>query len=94
MSSAADEAFMELNRLLHNLPNCGVGGPLHIVTDDLNATDSDLDFCVRELRGHWSIEDVTDADFRLICETTWAIVDALRPVSEDERERLLGLRWW
>ena len=46
-------ALQTLVERLYALPNCALGGPLHIVVDDYNVRDSDLDFCEGELADHW-----------------------------------------
>jgi hypothetical protein len=88
-----DHDFAELLQLLYLLPNCSVGGPLHIVVDDLNTDDAALDFAQREAEGnqHWSYEGITKEDRILILETCTAILTALRAADEDERERLIRL---
>lgn len=45
----------ELVERLRTLPNCELGGPLHIVVDDGNVDDSHLDFCERDIDTHWSM---------------------------------------
>src|ERR1700742_1403671 len=34
---------------LHQLPNCSMGGPLHVVTDDQNIDDDTLDWCLANM---------------------------------------------
>ena len=78
---------------LHDFPTCGVGGPLHIVVDDLNVTDDNLDHCHSEVDDHWSYDEATPEDQPLIAGTCYAILDLLRPLCEDERYAAIE-DWW
>lgn len=73
---------------LYAIPTCAMGGPLHIVTDDGNCRDSDLNFCRDEVTGgqHWSIVEATPEEREQIAILSFSIIAALRPLSEDERE--------
>jgi hypothetical protein len=83
------EVLAQLNRELHMFPSCGVGGPLHILTDDLNASDKTLGYCEREILDHQSIYDADPADRERIREVCREIITILRPLTEDERKKLL-----
>lgn len=37
---------------LYSLPNCGAGGPLHILLDDNNYDDHSLEFCRKYCKEH------------------------------------------
>lgn len=68
------------------LPECGAGGPLHIVTDDTNVEDHSLDFCERELVN----PDPVTSWHRMgnpaeVRRQGQAILTALRAMSECER---------
>jgi hypothetical protein len=71
---------------LYGLPGCSAGGPLHIVTDDGNAHDSDLEFCREAANDNekWS-ETVRDVAVK--------ILDTLTPFTEAQREDALN-EWW
>lgn len=58
-----------------------VGGPLHIVLDDSNVQDHNLDFCQAEVEGreHWTDPAMNDAD-RALCLD---IIDRLRFLPTD-----------
>ena len=38
------DTIHELTNLLYGLPDCGAGGPLHVLTDDGNVDDRDLEY--------------------------------------------------
>lgn len=89
MNDRAEMTTQEIVDELRSYPSCGVGGPLHIVTDDANVEDHDLDFCAREIDTHWSIDDAASGDREQIQELAREILERLRPLSE--RERLVAL---
>ncbi len=89
----SDDRYARIRQLdteLHELPNCAVGGPLHIVTDDLNVRDSDLDFCEAELADHWSIQRSEPSDQERIRAVCRALIGELRKLTL--RQRLKALR--
>lgn len=75
----------ELITKLYALPNCGVGGHLHIVTDDFNIRDSDLQYCKRILvRNTHEHDEVTLA---VECE----LCDLLLSMSVEERASAIAM---
>lgn len=76
---------------LYALPTCTVGGPLHIILDDGNCRDSDLDFCRDEVTGgeHWSMAEATPEDRAEIARLSLAIIDFLRPSTEAQRRAII-----
>lgn len=48
----------DLIDLFYNLPGNGAGGKLHILLDDFNVRDSDLEFCLDELKSSDSINKI------------------------------------
>ncbi len=69
-----------LNRCLHEQPEGSVGGPLHIVVDDGNLRDSDLDYCQGDSEGE------SDVVVRVLC---LEIIKHLRQLTHPQR-----LVWW
>lgn len=47
MSSVWKNIIKDLLTALYNIPDCGCGGCAHVVTDDMNVSDSDIDFIVK-----------------------------------------------
>lgn len=78
-----------LKERLYSFPTCVMGGPLHIVVDDLNVDDASLDFCERELDGHWSIDEAAPEDRPRIREIGAALITALRPLAIEDRRAAL-----
>lgn len=78
---------------LYALPECGVGGPLHIVTDDNNVDDGSLEFCRGELAAHWSVTGNPRAGE--IRRMSAQILDALAPLTVYRRHKaiLLARQW-
>lgn len=76
------EAIDRAVRAVHDLyEEHGTGGSLHIVTDDYNAADSYLAFCVQ-----WAKENGGGFD-----ALERAAYDALLPLTEEERISALAL---
>ena len=46
------ESLKTFCQKLYELPDCGCGGPLHILLDDDNYTDSAIQFCINECLKH------------------------------------------
>lgn len=71
----------------------GVGGNLHIATDDWNLEDDNIAFCrervTRKLAG--DVGDGYAAEPELLAAET-ACLDALEPMSEDERYSVLAIQ--
>ena len=74
-----------LAKMLYSQPNCLAGGPLHIILDDFNIEDSNIDFCEKHL-----FEDEVKKDFGemivLLCLT---FCNHFRKLSMDERAMLV-----
>jgi len=73
--------------LLHSLSNtlysqdgCSCGGPLHIILDDCNIRDSDIEFCRDRIK---------DDEYTPIRELCVSILDMLATLSPAQR-----LYWW
>lgn len=62
-----------------------VGGPLHIATDDGNLQDSHLDFCERDIEGHWSIRGSVAGDAERMVPVCREIIRRLRAMPYAER---------
>lgn len=72
---------------LYNIDGCEVGGPLHIVTDDMNVEDGCLDFCAGGMDNwlrDWYADEYPDTVDEVRTVAT-SIIDALRPMSLAER---------
>lgn len=68
------------------LPECSVGGPLHVVTDDYNVEDDSIAFCERSLDDHWSIErQATDEGREVVRAKAREIIALMRPMTLAER---------
>lgn len=82
----------DLVRELHGLPECGFGGPLHIITDDSNVRDSDLKFCRDEILGkelHWSLVDQSDEMRQKITAICLEILDILSHLTRRQRREAM-----
>lgn len=89
---SADE-IRRLLTLLHELPNCEVGGPLHIVTDDVNVLDTDLNWCQEHMDESLVFKGLTEDAANEIRSTCNALLRLLRTLTVDQRERVIE-RWW
>lgn len=78
---------------LHALPGCGVGGPFHIVTDDINVETHHIVWCLAGARDwHGKFSPQCDWDrLRLIIEAV--ACELLDLPGEAEREAALEA-WW
>lgn len=85
-------ALSSLIAELYAIETCAMGGPLHIITDDGNCRDSDLDFCRDEVTGgqHWSMLEAAPEERERIATLGLTIIAALRPLSEQERQAAVG----
>lgn len=45
-------ALKKLCKTFYTLPGCGAGGPLHILLDDDNYRDGDIEFCIQQCLFH------------------------------------------
>lgn len=82
---------------LHEIPGCGVGGPLHIVTDDPNYEDHSLNYCAQAVfdlpgeraQGWWREEqDARHSD--LMERVCMAILWGLSSMTYNERAITAG----
>lgn len=70
---------------LYEHPDCGVGGYAHIVVDDWNTEDGNIDYCLMEaLGGKYDI----DEEGRQLCIE---VLNKLKPLTEDERITALAI---
>lgn len=76
------ELFNKLRKEIYS--RCLTGGDLHIVLDDGNVKDSDLDFCREEIRVNRYCND----DHTLLFES--AVLDILYSLTEEQRERFVN----
>jgi hypothetical protein len=65
-------------------------GPLHVVVDDGNTTDRDLDRAWRNLSDPWITQYFNRQDFPRVIAICVELLDLLRPLTEEEREAALG----
>jgi hypothetical protein len=75
---------------LYNTTNGGVGGPVHIVTDDYNVDDDSLLFCRGEIKRWTPYEPEHGDGDRVKALATW-ILDLLEPMSVVERSVTVAL---
>ena len=82
----------------HAHPDCAVGGPLHIITDDTNVDDGSLNFCrqtVEAGRVETGCSPLTGRDVIVyapeVCAVARVILDGLQPMSRAERARTVNL---
>lgn len=77
---------LELVKNLYEQDGCGVGGYAHIVTDDWNLEDWNIDWCILEAeKGEY--EDILE-EGRQACINT---LKFLRELTEDERYSVMAL---
>ena len=79
---------------LHRHPNCNVGGPLHIVTDDLNTETHHIVWCCVGAREWWvkyGGDDWWWVTLKDIIETI--ATELLAMPTEDAREAAIEA-WW
>lgn len=74
---------------LYGAPSGGTGGPLHVVTDDFNVEDSNLQFA-RDWIPKWEAYGDHGDDERVRILSGW-ILDLLDPMSEIERSVAIAL---
>lgn len=68
--------LLEYCKCLYKLPGCGAGGSLHILLDDDNYSDSDLEWCRRYCEGN---KDAIEHDIAML------ILDEYSKLSLKER---------
>lgn len=72
---------------LYNYPEGGVGGNLHIITDDWNIDDEHIQFCQDQV-------DKNDYDIPYgQLATEKRILELMTPMLIDERASVLGRKW-
>ena len=71
--------------------NC-FGGPLHIVLDDGNCGDDDIQYCLDTCHEHWSVT-ANPENARLLVGLVESIGKQLLALSESDREHLYDSRW-
>jgi len=78
---------LELLKQLYNSDDGGIGGYAHIVTDDGNIEDANIDSCLEDAKKNISnmSQETVSASIRCL--------EALRKLTEDEREVVL-LEFW
>jgi hypothetical protein len=83
----ADEIVEMINKL-YSLPDGFTGGPIHVVTDDWNVEDENVQGCLFQID-----EDLTNGVWsRLTCELARRIGELLLPLTEDQRSAVLAKR--
>lgn len=93
------EKFIEMVTAYKAMPGHGVGGPLHIVLDDLNVEEHHIRWCVDEwLPAHPCSESSSPKwQYRShpgdCTAETQAIADALLALDEDTRAEWIE-EWW
>lgn len=87
------ERCSELVGHLYSLPECAVGGPLHVLTDDFNVEDGTLDFCADGIKDHWSVQRVEPIDAVDIATTATKIIELTRSMTIEERITVLAHVW-
>ena len=85
MSDIWKNIVKDLLTALYNIPDCGCGGCAHVVTDDLNVSDSDIDFIVKFAKVHAYAPPEAPL---VIC-----LGEYLRRLTVDERRSVLR-EWW
>lgn len=84
MSDIWKDIIKGLLTALYNIPDCGCGGCAHIVTDDMNVSDSDIDFIVTYAKGKPYAPEAP----LVIC-----LGEYLHRLTVDERRSVLH-EWW
>ena len=72
---------------LYEFEGCVVGGPLHIVVDDFNIEDSNLDFCEERL----PFPIIPEYDDPAITRISSEIISLMRGMDARERTTVLAL---
>lgn len=88
MTDAMRQLVEQINRL-YEMPNCGVGGPLHVVTDDFNVEDHCLDACERLLTDPEPWYGTDEAMVAL----TRTIIAGMRRLTLGQRGTVLAVKW-
>lgn len=75
---------------LYANPAGGTGGPLHIVTDDDNVEDSNLEFCSKDL-SEWKGWDCTPEQEERVKVVSGMILDLMWPLDTKQRAVTVSL---
>lgn len=86
-----EQRLAELVAELYSMPECGVGGPLHIVLDDGNIDDEGIYFCMRSIREHFSV--VQGLNGNAIIEVCSEIAEILLSMPMEQRQELYESNW-
>ena len=73
---------------LYLTPECGVGGPLHIVLDDYNVEDENITWCLRNMDNP-EFEEYSE-EVEKLC---YKIGGLLLTIPEEERLELVSNAW-
>lgn len=84
MSSVWKSIIKDLITALYSIPDCGCGGCAHVVTDDMNVSDSDIDFIVEYAKKNSYAPEAP----LVIC-----LGEYLHRLNVDERRSVLH-EWW
>lgn len=76
----------ELIDAIYDQEDCGAGGYAHIVVDDWNLSDSDIDFCLDEATKKEN-KDISDES----CEVIIIALKYLKTLSEKERYSAMAI---
>lgn len=85
IDTPAVRAAADTIRAVYNAPGGLAGGNLHIVIDDYNVEDEHLEFCAARHAEHVGTDDPALVDAEARC------IDALRPLTEEERVSAIAL---
>ncbi len=86
-----EQRLTELVVELYAMPECGVGGPLHIVLDDGNICEDSVYFCLRSMREHFSV--VQGLNGNAIVEVCSEIAEILLAMPIEQRQELYESNW-
>lgn len=88
---AREMRVVSMVRTLYGIPACGVGGPLHIVTDDYNLETHHIVWCLEHLDEwleRWADPPMTEPERALVI----MLAGSLLAISEEhDRWRLIAL---
>ena len=86
-----EQRLAKLVAELYSMPECGVGGPLHIVLDDGNIDDESIYFCMKSVRLHFSV--VQGLNSNAIIEVCNEIAEILLSMPMEQRQELYESNW-
>lgn len=76
---------------LHEMPAGGVGGPIHIVTDDTNVEDDHLSYCRGYIDEWWGHKDYSEYEAGKVVTICGWILDLLEPMDTKQRSVTVSL---